>query len=84
MAIEIVRISPESLRTLFLRTESGEIILTESGRRIVIRQIVPEGVKPVRVYDYEKQQNENKREIRLIDRAYRNQVVEEFKRSIDT
>lgn len=84
MAIEIIRISPESLRTLFLRTESGEIILTESGRRIVIRQIVPEGVKPVRVYDYEKQQNENKREIRLIDRAYRNQVVEEFKRSIDT
>jgi hypothetical protein len=82
MAIEITRISPESLRTLFLRTESGEIILTESGRRIVIQQIVPEGVKPVRVYDYEKQQNENKREIQLIDKQYRNQVVEEFKRSI--
>jgi hypothetical protein len=82
MAIEIIRISPESLKTLFLRTESGEIILTESGRRIVIQQIVPEGVKPVRVYDYEKQQNENRREIQLIDRQYRNQVVEEFKRSI--
>jgi hypothetical protein len=82
MTIEIVRISPESLRTLFLRTENGEIILTESGRRIVIQQIVPEGVKPVRVYEYEKQQNENRREIRLIDKQYRNQIVEEFKRSI--
>lgn len=82
MAIEIIRISPESLRTLFLRKENGEIILTEQGRRIVIRQIVPEDVKPVRVYDYEKQQNENRREIQLIDRAYRNQVVEEFKGSL--
>jgi len=82
MAIEIVRISPESLRTLFLRKENGEILLTEQGRRIVIRQIVPEDVKPVRVYDYEKQQNENRREIQLIDRAYRNQVVEEFKGSL--
>jgi hypothetical protein len=82
MTVEIVRISPESLRTLFLRAENGEIILTESGRRIVIQQIVPEGVKPVRVYEYEKQQNENRREIRLIDKQYRNQIVEEFKRSI--
>jgi hypothetical protein len=82
MAIEIVRISPESLRTLFLRTESGELILTEDGRRIAIQQIVPENLTPVRVYDYEKQQNENRREIQLIDRQYRNQVVEEFKGSI--
>jgi hypothetical protein len=82
MAIEIIRISPESLRTLFLRKENGEILLTEDGRRIVIQQIVPEGVKPVRVYDYEKQQNENRREIQLIDRSYRNQVVEEFKGSL--
>jgi hypothetical protein len=41
-----------------------------------------EGWAPVRVYDYEKQQNENKREIVLIDKIYRNQVVEEFKRSL--
>jgi hypothetical protein len=82
MAIEILRVSPESLRTLFLRTEEGEIILSEDGRRIVIRQVVPEGFKPIRIYDYEKQQNENKRNIQLIDKAYRNQVVEEFKRSL--
>jgi hypothetical protein len=84
MTVEIVRISPESLKTLFLRKEDGTILLTENGRRIVIQQIVPEGFEPVRVYDYEKQQNENKRQIQLIDRQYRNQVVEEFKRSFRT
>jgi hypothetical protein len=36
----------------------------------------------VRVYQYEKQQNDNKREIVLIDKIYRNQVVEEFRRSL--
>ena len=84
MSIEVVRISPESLRTLFLRKENGEILLTEDRSRIVIQQIVPEGFEPVRVYDYEKQQNENKRNIQLIDKIYRNQVVEEFKRSLST
>lgn len=81
MTVEIVRISPESLKTLFLRKEDGTILLTENGRRIVIQQIVPAGFEPVRVYDFEKQQNENKRQIQLIDRQYRNQVVEEFKGS---
>lgn len=84
MAIELIRMSPETLRTLFLRSEDGQILLTESGRRIIIRQIVPEDFIPIRLYDYEKQQNDNKREIRLVDRVYRNQIVEEFKRSIDT
>lgn len=82
MATDIIRISPESLRTLFLRKENGELLLTENGRRIVIRQIVPEGFQPIRVYEYEKQQNENKRNIQLIDKVYRNQVVEEFKGSL--
>jgi len=79
---DIVRISPESFRTLFLRKEDEVILLTEEGRRIVVRQLIPEEWKPVRLYDYEKQQNENKREIVLIDKVYRNQVVEEFKRSL--
>lgn len=84
MVNRILRISPESLKTLFLRREDGEIILTEEGRRIVVRQIVPPGFIPVRAYEYEAQQNENKREIVLIDKAYRNQVVQEFKRSLNT
>jgi len=80
--IDIVRVSPESFKTLFLRTESDEILLTERGRRIVVRQIIPEEWTPIRVYEYEKQINENKREIVLIDKQFRNQAVEEFKRSI--
>jgi hypothetical protein len=79
---DIIRISPESFRTLFLRKEDSEIILTEGGRRIVLRKFIPEEWKPIRIYDYEKQQNENKREIVLIDKIYRNQVVEEFKGSL--
>lgn len=80
--VDIVRISPETFRTIFLRKENEEIILTENGRRIVLRQIIPEDFKPVRLYEYEKQQNENKREILLVDKIYRNQVAEEFKRSL--
>jgi hypothetical protein len=82
MPNEIIRIAPESLRTLFLRREDGTILLTEDGRRIIITQIVPEGFNAVRLYDFERQQNENKREIVLIDKLYRNQVVEEFKGSL--
>ena len=79
---DIVRVSPESFRTLFLRKEDDVILLTEGGRRIVASQIIPEEWKTIRIYEYELQQNENKREILLIDKVYRNQVVEEFKRSL--
>lgn len=82
MATEISRISPESFKTFFLRAEDAEIILSEDNRRLIVRQIIPEEVIPVRIYDYEKQQNENKRAILLIDREYRNQVVNEFKGSL--
>jgi hypothetical protein len=82
MATELYRISPESFRTFFLRGENGEILLTEDGRRIIVSQVIPNDVVPVRVYEYEKQQNENKRDIKLIDRTYRNQIVQEFKGSL--
>ena len=80
--VDIVRVSPESFRTLFLRKEDQTILLTEDGSRIIIKKFIPEEFTPVRVYDYEKQQNENKRNIQLIDKIYRNQVVEEFRRSL--
>ena len=84
MATEISRISPESFKTFFLRAEDGEIILSEDGRRLIVRQLIPSNVFPVRIYEYEKQQNENKRSILLIDRQYRNQVVSEFKGSLSS
>jgi len=80
--VDVVRISPESFRTLFLRREDEVIIVTEEGRRMTMRQIIPEEWRPIRVYEYEKQINENKREIILIDKLHRNQVVEEFRRSL--
>lgn len=82
MATELYRISPESFRSFYLRDSAGEYILAEDGSRLVVTQVVPDDVIPVRIYEYEKQQNENKREIVLIDRIYRNQVVQEFKGSI--
>ena len=82
MAIEIIRVSPDSFKTFFLREENGNIILTENDRRIIVRQVIPDELTPARIYEYEKQQNENKREIVLIDRIYRNQIVEQFKGSL--
>lgn len=81
---DIVRISPESFSTLFLKKEDGTFLLNENGSRIIVKQIIGEEWKPVRVYDFEKQANENKREITLIDKAYRNQIVEEFRKSLRT
>lgn len=43
---------------------------------------LPVGATAVRAYQYEQQLNENKREIILIDKIYRDQVVNEFKGSL--
>lgn len=57
-------------------------IESENTNRIIRVSPDTENAIPVRAYDLEKQANENKREIALIDRTYRNQVVQEFKRSL--
>jgi len=82
MAVDIVKISPNSFRTIFLRKEDRVILRTEAGRRIVIKRIIPEEWKPYRVYDYEKSLNDNKREIFLVDRAFLPQIEKEFIESI--
>jgi hypothetical protein len=82
MPIEIVKISPETFKTLFLRAENNVILLTQDGRRIIVKQFIPEEWKPVRIYDLERQLNENKREIVLIDKLYRNQIVKEFRETL--
>lgn len=68
MAVDQIRLSPDSFRTLFLRKEDRVILRTEAGRRIVINRIIPEEWEPYRVYDYEQTLNDNKRSIQLIDR----------------
>lgn len=77
-----IKINPESFETLYLRAEDGTILTTESGRRIIIQRIIPSGWKPVRIYEYEQQLNDNKREIKLVDRNYLEQVDREFRRLI--
>jgi len=76
---DIIKITPESFRTLYLRRENEVILRTESDRRIVINRIIPEEWIPYRIYEYERAINENKRNIDLIDKQYLPQIEKEFK-----
>jgi hypothetical protein len=81
--IEVLRWGQDDTRTdniiyYYIKTEASEKIVRVSAESAAIY----ENAIPVRVYEFESQQNENKREIVLIDKLYRNQVVEEFKRSL--
>ena len=80
--VDVVKITPESFRTLYLRAEDGTIIKTENGKRIIIKRVIPEEWFPVNVYDYEKELNENKKEILLVDRDYYKQIDKEFRKLI--
>lgn len=82
MATDLIKISPEGFRTIFLRKENRVILRTEAGRRIMVQRIIPEEWTPYRVYEYEKALNDNKREIFLVDRAYLSQIEKEFAESI--
>lgn len=82
MAVDQIKLSPDSFRTIFLRAENRVILQTEAGRRIVINRIIPEEWKEYRFYDYEKSLNDNKREIFLVDRTYLSQVEKEFAESL--
>lgn len=82
MAVDQIKLSPESFRTIFLRKEDRVILRTEAGRKIVIKRLVPEEWKTYRVYDYEKALNDNKREIFLVDRLYLSKIEKEFAESL--
>lgn len=57
-------------------------IKSPDTNRIIRVSPETENAIPVRVYEFEQQANENKRNITLIDKTYRNQIVQEFKRSL--
>ena len=82
MAVDIIKRSPESFRTIFLRKEDRVILRTEAGNRIVIKRIIPGEWIPYRVYDYEQVTNDNKRNIQLIDRTYLTQIEKELQDKI--
>jgi hypothetical protein len=80
MAIDRLILNPESFRTIYLRKEDNIIMKTEKGRRIIIKQIIPGEWIPTRIYDYEYETNENKRNILLVDRQYLPAVEKDLKR----
>lgn len=82
MAIDIIKIAPESFRTIYLRKENRVILRTESGRKIIVKRIIPDEWKPYRIYDFEFDLNENKRELFLFDNDFLGQITDEFTNKI--
>lgn len=80
MAVDRLILNPESFKTLYLRAENNMILRTENGRRIVVSKIVPEEWTPTRIYDYEYELNENKRNIFLVDAQYLPVVEKDLKK----
>lgn len=78
MAVDQIRLAPDSFRTIFLRKEDRVILRTEAGRRIVIKRIIPEEWIPYRTYDYERALNDNKKEILLVDRNYVSKIEKDL------
>lgn len=79
MAVDLIKLSPESFRTIFLRKEDRVILRTEAGNRIIIKRLIPEEWSPYRIYEYEQALNENKRNIFLIDKNYVPQIEKEMR-----
>lgn len=82
MAVEIIRLAPESFRTIYLRAEDRVILRTETGRKIIIKRIIPDEWKAWRIYEDEEAKNDNKKEIFLIDKRFLPLIVKEFKSKI--
>lgn len=84
MAVDIIKLAPESFQTIYLRKEDRVILRTEQGRKIIIKRIIPSEWREWKVYDQELYKNENKKEIFLIDRAFLPVIESEFARKIRT
>lgn len=82
MAVDIVKLAPESFQTIYLRKEDRVILRTEQGRKIIIKRIIPDEWKEWKVYDQELALNDNKKEIFLIDSTYLPVITKEFARKI--
>lgn len=78
MAVDIVKLAPESFRTIYLRKEDRIILRTEQGRKIIIKRIIPDEWKPWKLYDQELADNNNKKEIFLIDAQFLPQISDNF------
>lgn len=81
-AVDDIVLAPESFRTIYLRREDRVIMRTERGQKIIIKRIVPEDWVPYRIYEYETEINDNKKEIFLFDNAYLGQLKNQFRNAI--
>jgi hypothetical protein len=77
-AVDEILLAPESFRTIYLRREDRVIMRTEQGQKIIIKRIIPEEWEPYRIYEYENQLNDNKKEIYLFDSSYLKQLTRQF------
>jgi hypothetical protein len=82
MAVDQVILAPESFRTIYLRKEDRVILRTERGRKIIIKRIIPDEWKEYRIYDFERDRNESKKEIFLFDNRFLPQLTKEFLKTI--
>ena len=82
MAVDQVILAPESFRTIYLRKEDRVILRTERGRKIIIKRIIPDEWKEYRIYDFERDRNESKKEIFLFDNRSLPQLTKEFLKTI--
>jgi hypothetical protein len=82
MAVDIIKLAPESFQTIYLRKEDRVILRTEQGRKIIIKRIIPNEWRAWKVYDQELYDNENKREIFLVDKGVLPLITSEFSRKI--
>tara|TARA_R110000772_G_scaffold183548_1_gene294689 strand:+ start:205 stop:459 length:255 start_codon:yes stop_codon:yes gene_type:complete len=83
MAVEDIILTPESFQTIYLRAETRVILRTEKGSKIIIRRIIPDEWVAFRLYDYEEEINNEKKEIMLFNKDYLNQIEREFKQSFN-
>lgn len=83
MAVEDIILTPESFQTIYLRAETRVILRTEKGAKIIIRRIIPDEWVAFRLYDYEEEINNEKKEIMLFNKDYLNQIEREFKQSFN-
>jgi len=74
----IIKVAPDSFNTLYLRNEDDSIAIDEFGEKIVLERSIPEGWNPYRIYEFERDLNENKRNILLLDRQYLTNVEKEM------
>ena len=80
MAVDRLILNPISFKTIYLRKEDNIILKSENGKRIYISKLIPEEWTPTRIYEYEDEINENKRNILLIDKTFLPMVEKDLKR----